>query len=82
MAVTTPTPQAATRLLKVHPDGAEALAIIALGQTLIIILYKCGSLKMSSDFWLLASVIRKRGREILVTSPSGEGRLAVIALKL
>jgi hypothetical protein len=39
-------------------------------------------LKIFSDFWFLTRVIRKRGRDTRVTSPSGEGRFAVICLTL
>jgi hypothetical protein len=45
-------------------------------------LQRLETLKISSDFWFLTRVIRKRGRDTSVTVPSGEGRFAVIGLTL
>jgi hypothetical protein len=68
----------------------KALAIVTLGQATFghVGLYfdkyvaEARILKMSSDFWFLTKVIRKRGRDTRVSPPSGEGRFAIICFTL
>jgi hypothetical protein len=57
----------------VHSNVAKAFAIVTLGQPILryvdlyfnnYILHRFVSLKMSWDFWPLAKVTRKRGRDI------------------